>query len=28
LWIVSSESTDASIEYEVPRTVMLATLNV
>src|SRR5881396_1566601 len=28
LWIVSSESTDASIGYEVPRTVMLATLNV
>src|SRR6266516_74154 len=28
LWIVSSESTDASMAYEVPRTVMLATLNV
>src|SRR4029077_8704968 len=28
LWIVSSESTDASMGYEVPRTVMLETLSV
>src|SRR6266545_1304715 len=28
LWIVSSESTDASTGYEAPRTVTLATLNV
>src|SRR5882762_540779 len=28
LWTVSSESTDASIGYDLPRTVMLATLNV
>src|SRR6267154_1966605 len=28
LWTVSSESTDASIGYDLPRTVMLATLSV